>query len=169
MPGLRSPRVKGPLHDELRAWLKHATATGVCTQESLAGAIGKTQTGVGKYLLDKAGSLDLDEADAALRHANHSLPAFLAKQPAPQPAAHERLASRLQGREDVMELLEALLSVPRKRLPAVRDLIGAGVYAATGRPLGHRDESGSGSGPEGRTTREPKPRRSVPRGTKRSG
>lgn len=73
-------RQKGPrpLHEQLRALLQRKWKDGELTQESLANAIEMDQTSAGHYLRgDKAGMLDLDEADMALRHINSSLMEFV--------------------------------------------------------------------------------------------
>lgn len=155
---LRSQRVRGPLHHRLRQLLRDATKAGICTQESLSGAIGKTQTGVGKYLLGKAGTLDVDEAAAALDHIGSSLQEFIAKIPPRELTASDRLARALETR-GLVAFVQELLTVPRTRLPAVLDLARTGVYAATGRRGGQTAESLPGSTPGGRTTRAPTKRR----------
>lgn len=88
MPKVQEKKPK-PLHERLHALLQQKWRSGEFTQESLAKAVGKEQTTVGSYLRgDKAGPLDLDEADAALRHIRSSLKDFIsdpAYAPAPPP------------------------------------------------------------------------------------
>lgn len=72
--------MRGPYHRALLGFLLSRWAEKTFTQESLALAMGKDQTSIGKYLKDKAGPLDLDDADAALTHAGSSLKAFIADQ-----------------------------------------------------------------------------------------
>jgi transcriptional regulator with XRE-family HTH domain len=153
--------LKGELHKGLRATLTAAWTNGAFTQDSLCASMGKSQRSVSQYLNGEAdaGALDLDEAAAALAHAGSSLPEFLASVP-PRPLTRaERLGNRLEGRDDVIDLVEALLDVPPKRLPAVRELISAGFYAATGRRLKLPSGSAIGNAPATRTTKAPARRR----------
>lgn len=71
--------MRGPLHCHLQALLAAAWASGVFTQAHLAEAIGKKQPTIGEYLRDtpRAGTLDLDEASAALESIGVSLHAFI--------------------------------------------------------------------------------------------
>jgi hypothetical protein len=145
-----------PLHSRLRLFLRGEWQAGHCTQESLARAVGKTQTNVGQYLLlndKKSGPLDLDEAADALRHVGSDLPKFLAGYIPTPPTRAELLGRQLEDRDDVIELVEALLAVPRQRLPVVRGLIESGYFAATGRRLAPRGGSVSGNAPAARTTK----------------
>src|SRR4051794_753479 len=94
-------RAKGPkpLHGRLQRVLQDAWKRNVCTQDSLARAIGKTQTSVGQYLLandKKSGPLDLDEAAAALHHIGSSLADFIAGAPPQDLTASERLARAIE-------------------------------------------------------------------------
>lgn len=74
--------MKGPYHEALRKVLLEKYAQKAFTQESLASETSKDQTTIGHYLRPggKAGSLDLDEADAALRHVGSSLKAFVSEE-----------------------------------------------------------------------------------------
>lgn len=78
MADIRSPRVRGDYHRFLVALLLRKIAEGACTQESLAGATGMHQTTISGILKRGAGTLDLDEAAAALDHIGGSLREFIA-------------------------------------------------------------------------------------------
>lgn len=159
---LRCWRVKekGPLHARLHKMLHDAWVAKDITQESLARAIGGSQENAGQYLrAQKAGALDLDEAAAALRHVGSSLADFVAKIPPKPPTPAERIARQLEGREDLIPLVEALLGVPRPRLSVVIGQIDAGVFAATGRRLLRSGEAGSETKQASRTTTASKRRR----------
>lgn len=136
-----------------------ATGRGSITQESIATEIGKTQTGVGKYLLDKGGALDLDEADAALRHIGSSLIEFLAGAPPRQLTDAERLGQVIAQRPGLRRVVELLLSVPKKRLDAVADLIQTVVLPAIGRSSPENDEDPAAPTPVRRTTKGARKRR----------
>lgn len=125
--------MKGTYHDRLRATLSQATENGICTQESLSRVMGKTQTGVGKYLLGKGGALDVDEAATALEHIGSSLPEFLAGVPMKELSPTERLARALEGRPALRQLVEVLLPVPKTRLAAVVELVRSIAPLATAR------------------------------------
>jgi hypothetical protein len=138
-------RVRGDYHERLRTLLKNATQQGVCTQDSLSRAIGKTQTGVGKYLLGKGGALDLDEAAAALHHVGSSLPDFLGAMPPRTLTSTEQLVRALESRPELRQLVEALLPVPKSRLGAVLALVRGVVPIAIGPPGGRTPGSRSAS------------------------
>lgn len=72
--------MRGSYHQALKRFLLTKYAERAFTQESLARATGKEQTTIGQYLKPhgRAGTLDLDEADAALAHVGSSLAAFIA-------------------------------------------------------------------------------------------
>lgn len=149
-----------PLHERLHALLCKHYAAGDFDQTSLAEAIGNTQTTAGLYLRGKkSGPLDLDEADAALRHINSSLIEFLRGQPPAPMTEGEKVGKRVSVRDDLWAVVAALLDVPRTRLPVVIGQIDAGVYAATGRRLLPSDESDSEKNQAMRTTKGPKTRR----------
>ena len=76
--GLLLNRVRGQYHQKLLAFLQARWKAHAFTQDSLGRELGKDQTSMGKYLKDTAGTLDLDEADAALTHAGSSLRMFIA-------------------------------------------------------------------------------------------
>jgi hypothetical protein len=147
--------VKGDLHQRLQAALHRAWRDGVFKQESLSAEMGKSQRSVSAYLRKDAdaGALDLDEADLALRHIGSSLPDFLAKAPPRELSDAERLAHALAARREVQPWVEGLLSVPAKKLPAVLELIGVGVRAATGQVIPGNSGSRAAPTPARRTTR----------------
>jgi hypothetical protein len=140
MEPLRSRLMRGPYHHLLRAALKAAVDQKLCTQESLASDLKKDQTTIGKYLRDLpvSGSLDLDEADIALKHLKSDLKTFIND---PQ---HVVLATdvptkfaRLLNDGDFRALVEVLSVAPTSRrvvavsrvLPIVQELVrprGAG-------------------------------------------
>lgn len=70
--------MRGRYHRALRGVLERASKAKLFTQESLAEDLGREQTGIGKYLKDKAGPLDLDEAEIALKHVGIDLKDFVA-------------------------------------------------------------------------------------------
>jgi transcriptional regulator with XRE-family HTH domain len=127
---------KGPLHERLQATLRQAWVSKAITQESLAKATGQSQENIGQYLRGgKAGALNVDQADAALRHIGSSLAEFLANVPPRDLSDVERLARDLAGRKELQPWVEGLLSVPGLKLPAVLELINVGVRAATGKAI----------------------------------
>lgn len=73
-------RVRGGYHQALKRLLLMKYAEKAFTQESLATVTHKDQTTAGQYLKakGKAGTFDLDEADAALHHIGSSLREFIA-------------------------------------------------------------------------------------------
>jgi hypothetical protein len=145
--------VRGELHQRLVAALAAALRSGTVTQESLAKAVDMHQTTVSGIIKRNAGTLDLDEAAAALRHIGSSLPDFLAKAPPRELSDAERLAHALAARPEVQPWVEGLLSVPAKKLPAVLELIGVGVRAATGQVIPGNSGSRAAPTPARRTTR----------------
>lgn len=153
--------MKGELHRRVQAQLQKAWKAGVFKQESLSAVMKKSQRSVSEYLRGaaQAGALDLDEAAAALHHANSSLDDFLAGLPARDLSAADAIARRLEGRDDLIGLVEVLLGVPKKRLPAVIEQIDVGVFVATGRRLLPPDEATFGTTQGARTTKGSKRRR----------
>lgn len=144
----------------LQAQLRDAWKRGVFTQESLAGAVGKKQTTIGQYLLGKrAGSLDLDEADAALQHMGSSLSAFLAGEPPRELTDAERIGHLIIERPGLRRIVELLLSVPKTRLGAVADLIQTVVLPAIVPPRAENGESRREPTAAPRTTKAPRRRR----------
>lgn len=131
-------RSSRPLHDRLQLLLREAWRSKTITQEALGQAIGLSQTSIGHYLRPggKAGPLDLDQADAALRHIGSSLGEFVEGVPPRTLTRAERLASDLQSHPDVLELVEALLTVPQPQQPDVVALIRGLVLPAIGRRAG---------------------------------
>ena len=153
---------RGPLHDRLHATLRTAWLNKAVTQESLAQAIGKSQESVGQYLRAvKAGTLDLDEAAAALHHIGSSLDAFLATMPPRALSPTETLARELESRPELQALITDLLRVPKPRLAAVLDLLRGVLPIAIG-PLAAQTRGGPrGASGGGNTTAAPRRR---PRG-----
>ncbi len=133
--------MRGDLHQRLVVTLSAALRSGAVTQESLAKAVRLHQTTVSGIIKRNAGTLDLDAADAALRHIGSSLADFLANLPPRDLSDADRLAQRLSVRMELRPWIEGLLSVPVKKLPAVLELINVGVRAATGRAIQGSTES----------------------------
>lgn len=150
---LRCSVVRGEFHQRLRATLADAVQRRVCKQETLAAALEKDQTTISKYLNDKVGTLDLDEADIALRHIGSSLADFLAGQPAQPLTAIDQLARTLASKRLLLPWVEGLLRVPEKQLPGVLALIDVGVRAGTGKAVIGRTESPSAPTAARRTAR----------------
>jgi hypothetical protein len=120
-------RVRGSFHQALHRILVNKYAEKAFTQESLARATGLNQSTIGQYLRPNgtAGTLDLDEADAALAHIGSSLTAFIADpdlpvvQPAPKiSAVAKALARTLDGMED--DDLRIVLGIARSVRAASR-------------------------------------------------
>lgn len=144
--------MKGPLHERLRALLADATARGLCTQESLGRAMGKTQTSVGAYLRSvKGGAIDLDEADAALRHIGSSLAAFIAGQTPRELSPTERMARELESRPALQGLVAGLIRVPKPRLSELIAFVSGLARIATGPPGASSTATNSAPSEEGRT------------------
>lgn len=111
--------MRGPYHEHLLRLLLLKYAEGAFTQESLARALGQDQKTSGNYLRGKGGALDLDEADAALRHAcNTTLKAFIA-----DPARTISMPSRRPSGPlpDLLRVIDDL----RENNEAIRTLLGA--------------------------------------------
>lgn len=121
---MRRP-IEKPLHRRLQALLAELCTRQGIGQSSFALAIGKDQTTAGRYLRGHAtaGTLDLDEAEAALHHVGGSLREFLAGAPPPEPSALEQRIRQLQTLPGIDELTKGLLLVPKKQLWLVLDLI----------------------------------------------
>lgn len=148
-----------PLHQRLHAMLVAENNAGRITQESLGRAIGKRQESVGVYLRTGNGALDVDEADAALRHIGSSLRDFLDELPPRELPPTEKLARALASTPGLPELLRDLLDAQQTLLPALRGLAKHVAPLATERPPG-RTPARRGESPEGRrTTKGPRPRR----------
>jgi transcriptional regulator with XRE-family HTH domain len=144
---------RGPLHNRLHATLREAWLSKAVTQESLARAIGKSQESVGQYLrATKAGTLDLDEADAALHHIGSSLDAFLATMPPRPLTPTERLARELESRPEMQAVILDLLRVPRPRLGAVLALLRGVLPLAIGPRGSQTDATPFAASAAGRTT-----------------
>lgn len=132
-------------------------------QTSLAQAVGKDQTTIGSYLNGKkAGTLDVDEADAALRHIGSSLPDFLAHAPARELTRTDELARALLTRPELAELVEDLLPVPKTKLAHVIELARGLAHVASSRRGGRTGESNAARPPAPRTRLAPKKRREAP-------
>lgn len=154
-----SVRDRGPYHHRLVELLRDATKRGVCTQESLGGAIGKTQTGVGKYLLGKGGALDVDEAANALEHIGSSLEHLMKQIPPKDLTESEKLVRALATRPELIEFVKDLLPVPRARLAGLIDPMRAIAKVTTWRRGTPGDESESGTLRASDTKSGPKRRR----------
>lgn len=123
------PRVRGPYHHALRELLVSKHREKVFTQESLARATGKNQSTMGQYLRPNgtAGTLDLDEADAALDHIGSSLKAFIV-----DPAhAITRPAATLSP--IAADLWEMLRRMPEDQLKVFRNLARSVQKLSSGR------------------------------------
>lgn len=150
--GTVSPKRKRrrPLHERLHALLFDAYKRGEFTQESLGAAIGQSQENAGAYLKGrKAGALDVDEAEDALRHIGSSLVEFLTKAPPREMTAGEKLARALDVRPDLAPVVTALLDVSPQRLLQIRDGIDALVRIARDPRKARRGGSRGGNTPEG--------------------
>lgn len=127
MKRVRSTAVKGrrgPLHQRLIALLNAKIDEGVgITQDSLARDVGMHQTTMGGILKFDKGTLDLDEASAALAHIGSSLDEFLRDAPPRELTTSERMARRLVERPALVELVTDLLHVPKTKLGHVIELV----------------------------------------------
>ncbi len=153
--------MRGDFHKRLIALLAEKVSAGVCTHTSLAAAVGKHHSTIGGILGKNEGTLDVDEADAALRHVGSNLTDFLATVPPRELTDVERLANVLLTRPALADLVEDLLPVPKPRLDELIELIrGLGRLASRRRAV---DSAGSGPAPtaERSTKRAAKPRRSA--------
>ena len=116
--------MKGELHRRLQERLHRAWRDGAFKQESLSAQMQKSQRSISQFLRgdDDAGALDLDEADAALRHIGSSLLDFLKGLPARELTDTERLAIDLDDRPHLKAFVADLLPVPKTQLGEVLDL-----------------------------------------------
>ena len=91
-------------------------------QISLAADLNRSQRSVSQYLRGdrEAGTLDLDDAEIALRHIGSNLAAFIADQPPPQLTVSEQLARDVLARPDLLEMVRALSLLRRRELGIVR-------------------------------------------------
>lgn len=113
---MRKRTVRGPFHERLRAALLEATREPGCDQTSLAEALRRDQSGLSKYLRNVAGTLDLDEADTALRHCGlGGLYEFVSKTPPKIEGVPPRVLAFLRENDAFRQLLSDLLDVPRAR------------------------------------------------------
>lgn len=154
--------MRGPYHERLIALLaRKIDENDGITQESVARAVGMHQTTLGGVIKRSKGTLDLDEAAAALEHIGSSLPDFIAgHEPRPFTDA-ERLGRVVDERPGLRRVVELLIAVPKTRLGAVADLIQTVVLPATARSS--RETVGSLPSPTKapRTKPGPKKRRRV--------
>ena len=142
-----------PLHERLQSLLQDSWRAGVFTQGSLARAIGKDQTNVGQYLRGgKAGPLNLDEADAALRHIGSSLEDFLAGIPPRPLTPTDQVLRGLAHRPVLIQLVRDMLDVPLPQLAAVIAWARTAVELAIGPPAGRTGAPRAGT-TRGRRTR----------------
>jgi hypothetical protein len=155
---MRTKKVRGTYHARLRATLVEATREPGCDQTSLAEALKRDQSGLSKYLRDEAGTMDLDEADKALRHCGlGGLLEFVTNTPPPRP--HEDVPPRiltLVQQPEIMALLQDLLDVPPKRRAELLGIWQPTVKLLRGKRRGGRPPETSGGT---NTTTPPKPRR----------
>lgn len=144
--------MKGALNQRLQALLADAWTSGRLKQESLAHALDKDQRTISNYVNLKpvAGPLDLDEADAALRHLGSNLEEFLENAPLRDLTFQERMAQELLTRPDLAGLIEDLLPVPRPQLGDVLWLARALGRLASGKPITPSGE------PQNETPEEPR-------------
>jgi transcriptional regulator with XRE-family HTH domain len=143
---------KGLLHYQLHALIQHAWQKKVITQESLAKAIGYSRENAGQYLRGaKAGTLDLDQAAAALAHIGSSLQDFLNDLPPRERTPTERLAHALSTRPELQALVEDLLPVPKTKLADVIELTRRLSQISTSRRAQETPESSRARRQEPRT------------------
>lgn len=107
--------MRGPYDEQLRAVLLEATKRNGCDQVSLATALKRDQTTVGKYIRNVAGApLDLDSAHVALRHCGlGGLREFVTDAPVPPDTLPSEVLSFLREHDGFTQLLRDLLAVPR--------------------------------------------------------
>lgn len=155
---MRRIAVRGPFHERLRAALLEATRAPGCDQTSLAEALQRDQSGISKYLRNdpKAGTLDLDEADRALRHCGFGGLADFVAHAQTDDDLPLKLRSFLREHAEFRQLLEDLSDVPRPRLAEV-----LAIWQPTVRALRRIRRVGRPPGTTGgtRTTTGSKPRR----------
>lgn len=141
--------MRGPYHRALQTLLEQARKAGKLTQESLAEDVEKEQTTVGKYLRDKAGTLDLDEADAALRHVGSNLRAFINDPARVHPSNDPPvLVQRLMRHAEFVQFCEAVAAL---REPQRQRALAS--YAALAQASRPRQSGGSAGGGEGTNNR----------------
>jgi hypothetical protein len=138
--------VKGELHRRLQERLHKAWREGAFKQESLSVQMEKSQRSISQYLrgTSDAGALDLDEADAALRHIGSSLKDFLSGVPPRELTETERLAIDLDERPHLRDFVADLLPVPKTQLGGVLDVARGAARIA----IALRGERNAGPGPE---------------------
>lgn len=159
MGPLRLQRVRGRYHQLLRDVLRRGAAAKVYTQDSMAEDLDIDQTTVGKYLSEKGGTLDLDDANAALMHIGSSLQAFVADPEHIVPVAPTLpvVVRRLLKDDGFVELVGVLAGAKVDRRPdVVRHLVSI-ARALTPKRRGGRP-GGYGQGGSS-TTRKPRKRR----------
>lgn len=89
--------VRGHYHQLLIRVLLDALARQGLTHDSLGAVVGMHQTTVGDILKRNAGTFDLDEADAALRHVGLSLKLFI-ENPANAVVVEHQAPSKVRAR-----------------------------------------------------------------------
>jgi hypothetical protein len=146
MSALRSATtLRGDYHRRLRGVLLEALARQAITQESLGVAVQMHQTTIGGILKKDEGTLDLDEADAALRHIGSSLRDFISDPmnvvapPVPSKTVLQ-LASTLAGLED--DDLRIVLGVARSVRTRSRAKKKSNQPRDVGRSMGDRKTAG---------------------------
>jgi hypothetical protein len=151
--------VKGVFHARLRAVLHRAVVIEKKSSPAeLAVAMGKTPRSLRLYFElgnDKAGALDLDEAEIALSRIGSSLAEFLANVPPRELSESDQLAHRIAARKDLQPWVEGLLKIPKQQLPSALSMIAVGIRAATGIAIEQNSESQRGPTPERRTKSGP--------------
>lgn len=163
--------MRGAYHRLLQGLLADAIAAKLCTQESVAEAVESDQTTIGKYLKGKAGPMDLDEADAMLRHVGSDLKAFVSTMGRVTPRADfDVLVHRLAAHEDFRALVTSLSAAPVDRQrDALRRLAELAPALAPPRRGGRSSGSGAtaASTTAGRGQRQSARRGKTPNGSGR--
>lgn len=153
MKDVPSPLVRGPYHRWLVSLLleKIARKEGV-TQESLGSVVEMHQTTISGILKNDAGTFDLDEAEAMLRHVGSSLRDFVSDpervpttRPKTLPPQVRKIVTLLQGVTDTNELrfVVAAATSARARARASGTGMKSSRPRATGRPLKARKTGGT--------------------------
>lgn len=135
--------VRGEYHERLAQWLRERIDTGQYTQESVAAAAEMHQTTLGGIIGPKArGTLDLDEAEAVLRHTGWSLKGFVTRHaPKVRPTTvYDEIVLGLKNAPELTPLVVALLALPRRRRVRVLELALSGARLATARLPAQSDE-----------------------------
>ncbi len=152
--------MRGDHHARLKTLLlKALEGTAGVTRTSLAAATEMHPSTMGGILGKDEGTLDLDEAEAALRHVGSTLADFLGGQPPRDLSGEERLCRALVARPELHAHVADLLDVPQNRLDQLFALIDGYVSMAIGRPSRWSAARPSAPTPEPRTKSAPKRRR----------